>query len=116
MAEAFRWYHQAATLGHAKSINIIGRFYEEGWVVTADFERAVDLYYTAAKKGDFRGQFNYARILINAGHPDDALFWLDLIPATATSQFTQDLYRWLKNTPQPILHTWVERMLAPLIE
>src|SRR6202012_3200077 len=56
--EAFDWFQKAAALGHVKSINILGGFYEDGWIVKADRAIARDHYRRAAIGGDFRGQFN----------------------------------------------------------
>jgi hypothetical protein len=69
-ADALDWFQRAAALGHAKSINLIGGFYEDGWVVAVDVDAAFDHYRRAAEAGDFRGQFNYARLLAERGHID----------------------------------------------
>ncbi|MCA1325028.1 tetratricopeptide repeat protein [Herbaspirillum sp. alder98] len=95
---ALAWYRQAAEAGHAKSINVLGRFHEEGWEGEADLERAFALYGCAARGGDFRGQFNYARMLLERGAMAQALIWLRLIPATATPAFMHNLRGWLLNS------------------
>lgn len=102
-AEALKWYRQAASLGHAKSINIIGRFHEEGWEVQQDIGLATAYYKQAAIGGDFRGQFNYARMLINAGEAAEAVKWLMKIPETATEVFMQDLLGYLETSTHPVL-------------
>ncbi|VCU69827.1 Putative beta-lactamase HcpC precursor [Pigmentiphaga humi] len=86
--EALAWFERAAGLGHAKSINILGGFHEDGWGgLPADKEQAYAYYLRAAEGGDFRGQFNIARLLIERGEIDAALPWLDRIPDTATAAF-----------------------------
>lgn len=95
-------YRQAAGLGHAKSINIVGRFHEEGWDMPADPSQAALLYCQAAVGGDFRGQFNHARLLLERGKVVQAVAWLRRIPATATPAFMANLRGWLQasGTPQ----------------
>ncbi|WP_231737821.1 tetratricopeptide repeat protein [Terracidiphilus gabretensis] len=84
---ALYWFRKAADLGHAKSMNILGGFYEDGWVVHRDRAIARDHYRRAAIGGDFRGQFNYARFLLQEGDLLGALHWLRQIPGTATPAF-----------------------------
>ncbi|TDV06825.1 tetratricopeptide repeat protein [Paraburkholderia caballeronis] len=98
-AEALDWFRRAAALGHAKSLNFIGSFYEDGWVVEADEAIARDYYRQAAEGGDFRGQFNYARMLAAQGEIDAALAWLTRVPRTATPAFVAQLHGWLANSP-----------------
>jgi TPR repeat protein len=93
--EALQWFRSAAELGHAKSLNFVGSFYEDGWVVDADPDIAFDYYRRAAEGGDFRGQFNYARLLAKRGDIDSALQWLRRVPHTATPAFVEKLRRWL---------------------
>jgi hypothetical protein len=74
--QAFAWYQRAAALGHAKSMNLVGRYYEEGRVVRADPQAAFDCYRRSAEAGDFRGQFSYASVLMGLGRWDEARHWL----------------------------------------
>lgn len=98
-AAALLLYRQAAGQGHAKSINIIGRFHEEGWEMPADLTQAAVHYCAAAVGGDFRGQFNHARLLLDKGKPQQALAWLRRIPASATPAFMANLRPWLQASP-----------------
>ena len=75
-ARAFAWYRRAAELGHAKSMNLLGRYYEEGRVVAADAQTALAWYRCSAEAGDFRGQFSYATVLASLGRWDEARRWL----------------------------------------
>ncbi|CAM5196537.1 Sel1 repeat family protein OS=Castellaniella defragrans OX=75697 GN=HNR28_002484 PE=4 SV=1 [Castellaniella defragrans] len=51
-ATALDWFRRAAALGHAKSLNMIGSFHEDGWVVERDLPAAADYYLRAARSGD----------------------------------------------------------------
>ena len=84
---ALQWFEQAAARGHAKSINFVGGFFEEGRCVPADASRAAECYRRAAEGGDFRGQFNYARMLAQADRVDEALSWLVKCNETCTPAF-----------------------------
>ncbi|WP_441460365.1 tetratricopeptide repeat protein, partial [Burkholderia thailandensis] len=98
-AAALAWFEKAAALGHAKSINLIGGFYEDGWVVAADRDAAFDCYRRAAAAGDFRGQFNYARLLGERGRVAEALEWLARVPRTATPAFVAKMRAYLAASP-----------------
>lgn len=75
-ASAFDWYQQAASLGHAKSLGVVGRFFEEGWLGTQNKEQAFEFYRRSAEAGDFRGQYNYALMLVEHGSPAQATEWM----------------------------------------
>jgi TPR repeat protein len=96
---ALVWFRKAAAMGNAKAINFIGSFYEDGWVVDRDTAKAAECYARAAEGGDFRGQFNHARMLAEAGRIDEALLWLDRVPATATPAFREKARRFLASSP-----------------
>lgn len=98
-AAALAWFEKAAALGHAKSINLIGGFHEDGWVVAADRDAAFDCYRRAAAAGDFRGQFNYARLLAERGRVAEALEWLARVPRTATPSFVAKMRAYLAASP-----------------
>jgi TPR repeat protein len=98
-AQALLWLRRAAEMGHAKSINFIGSFYEDGWEVEAAANIALDYYRRAAVGGDFRGQFNYARLLAERGEIDAALQWLRRVPHTATPTFVEKMQAWLAASP-----------------
>lgn len=97
--QALQWFGHAAELGHVKSINFVGSFYEDGWAVEADAAVALDYYRRAAEGGDFRGQFNYARLLAERGEIDNALHWLRRVPHTATAAFVAKMQTWLAASP-----------------
>lgn len=92
---ALEWFLSACRLGHAKSLNIVGGFYEDGWQVKQDRGIAFDHYRRAAQGGDFRGQFNYARLLAEDGRTQEAAHWIAMVPATATPAFLAKLHAFL---------------------
>src|SRR3546814_17018656 len=83
---ALDWFRKAAGLGNAKSMNYIGSFYEDGWVVERDLDAAEEQYRMAAEGGDFRGQFNYARLRAEKGDVETALAWLARVRETGRSE------------------------------
>ncbi|WP_160288256.1 tetratricopeptide repeat protein [Pseudomonas knackmussii] len=75
-AHALALYMRAADLGHAKSMNLVGRHFEEGLCVSRDLDQAREWYRRSAEAGDFRGQFSHAAMLAEAGELEAALDWL----------------------------------------
>lgn len=100
-SQAFFWLRKAADLGHVKSMNLLGGFYEDGWVVRPDRAIARDYYRKAAIGGDFRGQFNYARFLLHEGDLLGALHWLRQVPGTATPAFLGKMKEFLAAFSHP---------------
>jgi len=98
---ALDWFRKAAALGHAKSMNMIGSFHEDGWVVDRDEGRALDWYRQAGAAGDFRGQFNCARLMLALGDTETALAWLRKVPETATPAFLDKAGAWLRTHLDP---------------
>ena len=75
-AQALNLYRRAAELGHAKSMNLLGRYLEEGRFCDADPVAALAWYRRSAEAGDFRGQFSYGACLAEHGRTDEAALWL----------------------------------------
>lgn len=76
MKKAFQLFSYAATKGHAKSMNLLARFIEEGWQTPRDPHLAQKWYQRSAEGGDYRGQHNYATILLSLHRIDEAIsFW-----------------------------------------
>ncbi|MBB4863459.1 TPR repeat protein [Pseudomonas nitritireducens] len=76
-ARALELYQSAAALGHAKSMNLVGRFHEEGLVAPQNLESAHQWYRRSAEAGDFRGQFSHASVLAERGDLPAARIWLE---------------------------------------
>ena len=102
---ALAWLRRAADegsgLASAKATNFVGSFYEDGWVVDRDMTVAGDCYARAADGGDFRGQFNHARLLGAAGRIDEALVWLGRVRDSATPAFIEKAALWLAGSGIP---------------
>lgn len=96
---ALELFRKAAAMGNAKAINFVGSFHEDGWVVERDLTEAARCYALAAEGGDFRGRFNHARMLVDAGRIDEALVWLGRVPETATDAFIAKVRAWLERSP-----------------
>ena len=72
VAAALALYRRAAHLGHAKSMNLLARHLEEGLETGRDPQAALAWYRRSAESGDFRGQANYASILLQHGQVEQA--------------------------------------------
>jgi TPR repeat protein len=97
--QALDWFRKAAAQGNAKAINFIGSFYEDGWVVDRDLAEAARHYERAAAGGDFRGQFNHARMLLAAGREAEALDWMARAWQGGNPRFRAQMTGWLADQP-----------------
>lgn len=104
LPSAFALFQAGAQAGHAKSMNIVARFYEEGWVVSKDRNKALILYQQSAQKGDYRGQHNYAVWLVEQGHIEEAIIWW----RQAVPQATLDVLLAIQSITQHLKHNSVE--------
>ncbi len=93
---ALAWFRKAAGMGNVKAANYVGSFHEDGWVVSRDLAAAERHYRIAAEGGDFRGQFNLARLLSARGELEEALDWLGRVRAAATPAFLGKVLCWLE--------------------
>lgn len=112
---ALGWFRRAAQapgLIGAKAANYIGSFHEDGWAVSPDRDEALRNYWIAAEGGDFRGQFNLARLLAEDGALDEALAWLARVRETATQEFLGKAADYLCRSPD---ETWRQAALAALL-
>lgn len=96
--EALAWLRKAAAMGHSKSWNLLGGFHEDGWEVDKEMDIAFDCYRKAAQGGDFRGQFNYARLLAARGSPSEAVKWMARAELNATDAFRNKLRQFLAHS------------------
>lgn len=86
-AAAVDLYRAASDQGHLRAMNLLGRCHEQGWGVPADAAAAAHCYRRSAEGGYFRGQFNHATALREAGAGDEAVHWLKQASASAPSSF-----------------------------
>ncbi|MDG2535528.1 tetratricopeptide repeat protein [Sphingomonas sp. HITSZ_GF] len=98
-AAALGWFQKAAAMGHAKSRNFLGSFYEDGELLARDMDAAAACYAQAAEGGDFRGMFNHARMLAQAGDIEGALLWIGRCGEAATAPFRDKALAWLAQVP-----------------
>ena len=98
---AYGWYERAADQGHAKSMNMLGRFHEEGWDRPACRVAAARWYRDSAEAGDFRGQFNLASMLHRQGRVEEAVRWLRLAVAAGSPDFLADADPLLSGNDDP---------------
>jgi uncharacterized protein len=84
-AQAFAYYHRAARQQHARAMNLVGRCCEEGWGTARDPARAAVWYRRSAEGGYFRGQYNWATVLLKEGLVHEAAAWLERAAADGTA-------------------------------
>lgn len=101
---ALGWFQRAGALGHAKSINFVGTFHEDGRLTPRDMAKAAECYARAAEDGDFRGQFNHARLLAEAGRIDEAVQWIARAAETASPAFRERMKAYCEAAPVPALN------------
>lgn len=81
IADALMWTEKAATKQSVTAWANLGWYYENGWGVPKDQNRARDLYQKAAMAGDDCGQNNYGHLLAKDKRYDEALGWFRLSAA-----------------------------------
>jgi len=105
-AAALEWLTRAAGcdtgMARAKALNFIGSFAEDGWATPRDMARAAGCYAEAAEGGDFRGCFNHARMLADAGDTDAALTWIARARELGHERFVTQMRGWLDAAPEPL--------------
>jgi hypothetical protein len=57
-------------------MNLLARCCEQGWGTAVDLQAASDWYRRSAEGGYFRGQYNWATLLLRAGRVREAAEWL----------------------------------------
>ncbi|MDF7673598.1 tetratricopeptide repeat protein [Acetobacteraceae bacterium ESL0709] len=115
-AQAYTLFRKAALKGHAKSMNLMARFMEEGWETPRDHQSALEWYKRSAKGGDYRGQHNYATALVAQGKFSEALEWWEKAVETATTDILLAMKRELENPLIPHNQTLMTRLEERLRE
>ncbi len=102
---ALAWLERAVAAGEgvqrAKALNCIGSFAEDGWAGPVDLAKAATCYAEAAEGGDFRGCFNHARMLGEAGRVEEALPWLRAAGGQGNARFVAQVETWLAASAIP---------------
>jgi TPR repeat protein len=83
-ARAFAYYSMAAAQNHERAMNLLGRCLEEGWGTVRDEGGAAEWYRRSAEGGYFRGQYNWASVLLRTGRCDEAAAWFERAMAGGT--------------------------------
>ena len=58
-------------------MNLVGRCCEEGWGTARNLSAAADWYRRSAQAGYFRGQYNWASLLLKAGRFEESAAWFE---------------------------------------
>ena len=111
-AQALALYRQAAEQGHAKSMNLLARHLEEGLETGRDPQAALAWYRRSAESGDFRGQANYASILLQHGQVEQAADLLRQALAQGSPAFMAHIVPELAASTHPQIRALVDQ-LAP---
>jgi TPR repeat protein len=82
---AHRSYMKAAQQGHERAMSLVGRCCEEGWGTRRNLDAAADWYRRSAEAGYFRGQYNWASMLLKAGRFEEAAAWFERAAAGGTA-------------------------------
>lgn len=113
---ALSLFRKAAEQGHAKSMNLVARFTEEGWHTPRDPLLARAWYRRSAEGGDYRGQHNYATLLLAENRREEALEWWRRAVVDATSDILLAMHRTLsalgRDGDTPLLADIEKRLTA----
>ena len=109
VAQALALYDRAAHLGHAKSMNLLARHLEDGLEVPCDPQAALAWYRRSAESGDFRGQANFASILLQQGQVEPAAHLLRQALAHGSASFMAHIVPELATSPHP----QIRELVAP---
>lgn len=115
--EALAWYARAARGGNVKAMTMIGRYLELGWDRPARPEAALRWYRRGAAGEDYRGQFDYARLLLaRTGDLAAALPWFARSVEGGVPAFCRQVAQGLREAPAPELHRLALRALERATE
>jgi TPR repeat protein len=100
---ALYWYVRAACRGHARAMNLAARCLEEGWGCRRDCAEAAYWYRRSAQSGYFRGQFNYALLLLEERRVEEAAQWLWKAAVGGNAALRRAVATVLEGTTDPAL-------------
>lgn len=110
--EALSWYVRAARGRNAKAMTLVGRYLEQGWGRPSRPLAALRWYRRGAVAGDYRGQFDYARLLLEqTGDLAGALPWFERAVDTGVPAFCRHVGGGLREAPSPALRGVAHRAL-----
>jgi uncharacterized protein len=110
---AYLYYLKAAEQQHERAMNLAGRCCEEGWGTPRDLDAAADWYRRSAEAGYFRGQYNWASILLKAGRFEESARWFERAAIGGTAAMRRAVMELITRagTPRP-LQTLAARLKA----
>ena len=79
---------------HERAMNLVGRCYEQGWGVARDAGAAADWYRRSAEGGYFRGQYNWATVLLRANRVEEAAIWFECAANGGTVGVRRAVLEW----------------------
>lgn len=110
--EALIWFVRSARGRNAKAMTMVGRFVERGWDRPPRPLAALRWYRRGAEGEDYRGQFDYARLLLDqTGDLDAALPWFARSIENGVPLFCRQVAEGLRETPSPELQRLALRAL-----
>jgi TPR repeat protein len=93
LPRAYRCYLAAAHQQHARAMNLLGRCCEQGWGTPRDPQAAAHWYRRSAEGGYFRGQYNWASILLQCQREDEAVVWLERAARGGTAAMREAVFK-----------------------
>jgi TPR repeat protein len=113
---AFGLYRSAACQGHERAMNLLGRCHEEGWGTPRDAAAAARWYRRAAERGYFRGQYNWATVLLHAGRVDEAVIWFECAAGGGTFDVCRAVIEATRGCSAPAARRLAARLASRLAE
>jgi TPR repeat protein len=110
---ALTLFLRAARGGNPKAMNMLGRYCEEAWAVRERAASAFHWYRRSALGGDFRGQFNYGRMLFVRGDRQQGLHWVRQSIENGIPVFRANVAADLRDNPDPALRALGELAAQP---
>jgi uncharacterized protein len=110
LEQALLWYQRAARQGHSRAMNLLGRCYEQGWGCSQDIITAYDWYCRSAQAGYFRGQFNYASLLMQNRFEREAAEWFSKALQAGGAQICRAIAALVEQAREPELRALRERI------
>lgn len=83
---AHEYYRRAADRGHERAMNLVARCLEEGWGTARDPHLAGEWYERSAQAGYFRGQYNWATVLLRSQRFAEAALWFERAAINGTAE------------------------------
>ena len=102
--QAYLYYLKAAEQHHERAMSLVGRCCEEGWGTARNLDAAADWYRRSAEAGYFRGQYNWASILLKAGRFEESARWFERAAIGGTAAMRRAVMELITRagTPRPL--------------